>query len=1733
MKASKLAKGEAVLLIIAIVVIVIAAILIKTNFFEGKEQFTPISEDKDFRYAVSENKLSIVEKQTESEIVQVEFQELKTNISEIKSKTIKTSSPEFSSDIFTVDESTQFENAKITLKKKGNVDVILYCRTFDFRNENCSEGWQRTDIPFTQTKDTVIFNVPHFSAYVAGVNESLLIYGYSKPPNVQVDFYAEYKTFIEGGASLGDLSANLTINFSDGSIANMTYNLPKGRWHYNRTFSSEGTFFYTVQTESSLYQNMNTTDNVTIFNCTVPHDEFYINNDTSFCPGEYYLNDSANDGILKINSSNLVIDCSGSTVYPLGGSSSNVYTYIYSNGYENITIKNCNAGLFLYRFVSFSNSKNITILNTHNQLGPISSFTHCDDISIVNSVFQTGISITATTLSVSFANNLSIINSSIRHLYENVGSALGLNSVNNTLIQDSVFEKGSYNTFYGTVAFQNLKNIVINNSIIKFSGLDFSNVDNFSMYNSSVLTGNYGRSLAGSGTNLMFKNNLIQGIRISYAENSSFFNNTISYCDYYYPTDICKIYGKNLSIKNNLFTSISGGLFNYIFQINNSVVQGNIFNYSSNTYDYVLTFNNSYSNEIRDNVISSANYGFMFKNMTDNNIIDNLTIYNSTNTALFFGGKSSNIFNNLLIYNCSNAIIASENITIENSTLANNSVDLNIYENKKANLKNVILTKVSKTGAGQALINATNLTFTNPTRTSSITFNDVILTNIMAPIKLGPNSIFMNVSNYPGMNKTATLTFRNLVWSNVPILLKDGVRCDNTDHCNITSYDNVYGTLVAKVSGFSNYTTNGSDCYNVTDDLYIVKDTKICSGTYYVNDTNNDGIIIFNASGTVTDNIGVIFNSPVTIIGNGSGKAIVSINYDHVGFIVSASSTPAKIYNFTYGVYFENTDGSFVSDALFKGNKQGIFLENSTNATLSYVAVNQSEKAIVFHKGERNTLSYGSRIGNNTYGFVVDHSNNNIFFSSVKIKNNRYGIFMNNSDNLMFSAASDDLVGNQFGMYLRNSHNIALADNFVTHDNDVAIYAENSSLKTYYPSAYSGQVRFLNNQISLLLKDSYVNMSRVTFNNSQTAINSINSEINISKSKFNNNDVALFFNSTKKSSVTYTNFSGNDINFYLKNSRGVVVNNNLVIGGVDYDFFLINSNLTLSLLTLQNPLFSDATSLLNITQFSLYSSDASIRFKNFFSDDTINTTSGVYLLYNLAGLDTSSSPGLNRTAQISIFNLLWPETPFIFKDGVRCDNSSDCNVEKYNVSTGTLIFNVTGFSNYTTDNPNLPGTPDLTPPTQPNVYDGLNFIDFDWTSSNNTLHASWSGSFDRSDIFYLYRIMDSNGSCYAGQCALKDVGSATQVSVKNLSLKECHEYYFEVQAEDTYYNRANITASDGITIDLHDPIVGPNGCTPTSSSHPSQSVYYPKNDIELNWSDDSFVDDNSSGCISGIAGYSYLISQDQYDIPDEIIDLNDTNITIKDVPSGTWHFIYKAIDNAGNAGDICTRQFRINVTEAELSLDPVESPTLLGEIEVSGDITKNISNKLIVYVNTINVKNVTITSQQTSFSFNISLNIGINSIYVNASLSNDIIATSNTIFVNRLNETKYNVTGFTLSYAGGSLTDASQSDLLFTDATAADYGIGKSSGKLFLFVTRPTSDAASKDTYVTADTFFDQINPTIGFPFETEQNFISTILNYQDLFIIGNQSVQSGRYTLVITNNGSVNGKPEIIVRIS
>jgi parallel beta-helix repeat protein len=191
-------------------------------------------------------------------------------------------------------------------------------------------------------------------------------------------------------------------------------------------------------------------------NCTNVTDNLYINEDTTLCYGFYNIPDNSPNGVLIINSSNVILNCNNAT---LNGTDSGVG--IYSDGYDNVTIENCtvkNYGSFIIggvgiylRFSENSVIKRNTLQYNYDGIRVYRS----SNIKIINNTvsnndgWDSGIHLEYVNNSIISGNNCS---------NNSVGISLFW-SFNNTLNRN----KAENNSYYGIYLHSSSNNTLTNN----------------------------------------------------------------------------------------------------------------------------------------------------------------------------------------------------------------------------------------------------------------------------------------------------------------------------------------------------------------------------------------------------------------------------------------------------------------------------------------------------------------------------------------------------------------------------------------------------------------------------------------------------------------------------------------------------------------------------------------------------------------------------------------------------------------------------------------------------------------------------------------------------------------------------------------------------------------------------------------------------------------------------------------------------------------------------------------------------------------------------------------------------------------------------------------------------------------------------------------------------------------------------------------------------------------------
>lgn len=241
--------------------------------------------------------------------------------------------------------------------------------------------------------------------------------------------------------------------------------------------------------------------------------------------------------------------------------------------------------------------------------------------------------------------------------------------------------------------------------------------------------------------------------------------------------------GNNATASKNITLDKDSPTFIYVYPLDNGAFNLNI----SNTTDINLTF----SYNITD-VSSVANCTFIFNhtvNQTDTSVTKNtdqnfnITISTTVNGTQYYNWS----------LNCTDIFEHSFSISTRNFTL----IVVGNFSGSTTDLTTVNLSNIS------------NLTF-EETNTGKIIFGeDVDLTgvsNVASYVTITDNSIEINSSAIPALNKSATLYLYNLTYDN-PRPLKDGEVCQS-DTCTRINYSS--GTFCFNVTRFSAYSAGES-----------------------------------------------------------------------------------------------------------------------------------------------------------------------------------------------------------------------------------------------------------------------------------------------------------------------------------------------------------------------------------------------------------------------------------------------------------------------------------------------------------------------------------------------------------------------------------------------------------------------------------------------------------------------------------------------------------------------------------------------------------------------------------------------------------------------------------------------------------------------------------------------------------------------------------------------------------
>jgi len=588
-------------------------------------------------------------------------------------------------------------------------------------------------------------------------------------------------------------------------------------------------------------------------------------------------------------------------------------------------------------------------------------------------------------------------------------------------------------------------------------------------------------------------------------------------------------------------------------------------------------------------------------------------------------------------------------------------------------------------------------------------------------------------SSTTGLNLStigAKIELRGLPYTNQPNLLKDGIGCSNTDACN-ASYTG--GILSANISSFSTYTTVG--CGGTITSSSQLESNLTGTDTCF-NITSSDVILDCNGY-TIT------YGSSGTGVGVDVFNTANNVTVKNCVITKSGSSG-----NSNYGISFTSSDNSLIQNNTISTN--GVASNDGVLIT------GTSENVLI----ELNTITTTGS-GNGNLGIYLVTSTD-----SINITNN-------------IITAGD--IGSSYGIRLDS-------DNHIVYNNDITT-SGSGSLNVGVRMIGSSSNHIYYNNITTGASDTNIGFYGTASSNNNNLTNNILTTVGTigdtgfyfdtsDGNNFIDNNVTsltgygIYFDDTTNSNVESNVFHSNKSGYY-----------GVSITGATYSNIFLNNNITSET---DYEIFDDTgASYFNRMIYNNTYGQIIWNLSNLSTDVPIAVDDSIFLQQNLVGLtDNVNVYNLDGVAEIEIRNLSYISTPRLLKDGVRCDDTDDCNIS-YNVGSGILSVDISSFSNYTTS-----------------------AIDCGYLNSDTTMNQNVTSN----NVCFTINSSDITLDCAGYTISYGNDGSSLKnairtVSYNNITIKNCileegnssgiskWAIYFDDSANNTIYNNSVYTHS--------------------------------------------------------------------------------------------------------------------------------------------------------------------------------------------------------------------------------------------------------------------------------------------------------------------------------------------------
>ncbi|MBT7930284.1 hypothetical protein HN698_00005, partial [Candidatus Woesearchaeota archaeon] len=432
---------------------------------------------------------------------------------------------------------------------------------------------------------------------------------------------------------------------------------------------------------------------------------------------------------------------------------------------------------------------------------------------------------------------------------------------------------------------------------------------------------------------------------------------------------------------------------------------------TNNVHGLPLLYNTSLENQIIfENQDLSSTYGQITCASCTNVSYSNLTLAGA-GIALFSSSYSdvsditgTVVSNGLYLYDSINVTLNSLDI----SMTGQNAYGVYLVSSDNNSLIN---TNVLADGGAikSSASDANTLTLNNSYGQISWTKNDLTTDQNISPSTTFLESNNLGLLDHAGLanlNSFATIQIRQLSSGLSPYLLKNGVRCDNTSACNISSYAN--GVLTAEVSSFSNYTTqNVVDCGIVASD-YTLNQSISSAGTC-LNVTASD-ITIDCAGNSITYGTSSGANKYGVYVGNYNNVTIRNCQITE-----SDQGNEPTRYAVYYNAAVLQLSGTITNNTISTVWGAGIYLygHDSLNISTNTISCTGSCVGLYLKFGSNNSeIADNSITSTNWYGVEIEGSSAGNTFRNNDISGGSKAIFdfTGGQNNLVYSNAYGEIT---------------------------------------------------------------------------------------------------------------------------------------------------------------------------------------------------------------------------------------------------------------------------------------------------------------------------------------------------------------------------------------------------------------------------------------------------------------------------------------------------------------------------------------------------------------------------------------------------------------------------------------------------------------------------------------------------------------------------------------------------